>query len=149
MATYAGFHESFDIGAIFKNIASSFNKAINNIANEIFTKQLDNISADIYKLKADIENFRNYIEEYYINDIESDEERLKDYFIFFSEMKDKIDELIENKEYANLPFPYSKIILKSLNELYDELSILEFDLSYKVAEKYSDNKSSQDLLPSI
>ena len=142
-------HGGFDIGGLFANISSTFNKAIDNVAKKIVEHKVNSVSREIFGLKAEIENFREYIEAYHINDVIADEKVLKDYFIFFDEMKDKVEELIEDAKFKELPMPYARVIENALNELYEELVALEFDISYKIAESYSDDKSVQDLLPTI
>ncbi len=135
---------------LLKNISNSyskflkqreFEKAIDQVHNKVLT-----ITGRAHRYNAKMESIRDFVDLYYINDIESDEKLLNDFFYFIEETVPEVESILDTIESSDLPKEIKSHIFDAYDELYDTMVNINFAISQKIAEAYLVSQSNTELL---
>ncbi|MBS9782447.1 MAG: hypothetical protein KGV43_01430 [Arcobacter sp.] len=126
---------------------ASFFQEINNIKLE---KKLDYqtiyLLRNIHTIKAEMETIRDFINDYYINDIKIDEEVLTDYHELLENYIDKVEKSIDDIEGLKDSNNVVNLILNAYEELYSTMVNINFTISQKISQVYLESQSDINLL---
>lgn len=140
--------------SVANELLTSLKKAINGfIGEKIANKQFENIKKDFmaltkegHILNAEIEIVRDFIENYYINDIAQDDIILNKYSAMIDKMSVKVENILDKIEACNLPKDMKTTLINTYDELYSNLINTNFIISQKSTMAYFDSKSNTSIL---
>lgn len=140
--------------SVANELLSSLKKAINGfIGEKIANKHFENIKKDFmiltkegHILNAEIETVRDFIDNYYINDITYDEIILNKYSTMIDKMSVKVENILDKIEASELPKDMKTTLINTYDELYSNLINTNFVISQKSTMAYFDNKSNTSIL---
>lgn len=135
---------------LLKNISHSYAKFLNQ---REFEKALDQVHAKIltitgkaHKYNAKMENIRDFVDLYHINDIETDEKILNNFFDFIDETIPEVENVLDTIKSSDLPKEIVSHIFNAYDELYDTMVNINFAISQKIAQSHLASQSSLELL---
>lgn len=140
--------------SVANELLTSLKRAINGfIGEKIANKQFENIKKDFmaltkegHILNAEIEILRDFIENYYINDIAQDDVILNKYSAMIDKISIKVENILDKIEAFNLPKDMKTTLLNTYDELYSNLINTNFIISQKSTMAYFDSKSNTSIL---
>lgn len=135
---------------LLKNISNSYSKFLKQrefekAIDQVHTKVLT-ITGKAHSYNAKMESIRDFVDLYYINDIESDEKLLNNFFDFIEETLPEVESILETIEAVDLPKEIQTHIFDAYDELYDTMVNINFTISQKIAEAYLVSQSNIELL---
>lgn len=135
---------------LLKNISNSyakfleqreFEKALDQVHSKVLT-----ITGKAHRYNAKMESIRDFIDLYYINDIETDEKLLNAFFDVIEERVPGVEDILDTIEALDLPKEIKHHIFSAYDELYDTMVNINFAISQKIAEAYLATQSNTELL---
>lgn len=135
---------------LLKNISDSyakflqkreFEKSIDRVHEKVLT-----ITGKAHEYNAKMENIRDFVDLYHINDIETEEELFNNFFNLIEEKILSVEEILDTVEALDIPAPLRTHIFDAYDELYDTMVNVNFAISQKIAEAYLANESNTELL---
>lgn len=131
------------IKKMFKNFMIE-KEAKNNFIN--IQTHLLTLTREAHSLNAEIETLRDFINNYYINDIIQDEKILNKYSNMLDNATDKVDVILDNIQKSEM----KKEIKRSLHDAFDDLHStivnVNFTISQNITLAYLDSKSNSEFL---
>lgn len=140
--------------SVANELLTSLKRAINGfIGEKIANRQFENIRKDFMTLtkeghiiNAEIEIVRDFIENYYINDITQDDIILNKYSTMIDKMSVKVENILDKIEASELPKDMKTTLINTYDELYSNLINTNFIISQKSTMAYFDSKSNTSIL---
>jgi len=135
---------------LFLSLTKSVKKAMSAYTQEFLLEKIEvktfKLLIPIYMATSEVKSFRDMIAVYYINDIDVDSRVLNYFYERLEESKDKVELLLDKEEF----YKFSPIIADrlriSLEELYNELVNVSFDISLKIGEYCIGSESNYNFL---
>ena len=140
--------------SIANELLASFKKTVNGfITEKIAIKQFENIKKDFmtitkeaHGINAEVETIRDFIDNYYINEITHDEIILNKYSSILEKMSIKIENILDILEDAKIKNPIIGTLFNTFDELYSNIVNTNFAISQKITMAYFDSKSDISVL---
>lgn len=142
--------------SIANELLASFKKTVNGfITEKIAIKQFENIKKDFmtitkeaHGINAEVETIRDFIDNYYINEITHDEIILNKYSNILEKMSTKIENILDTLEDAKIKIknPMIGTLFNTFDELYSNMVNTNFLISQKISMAYFDSKSNISVL---
>lgn len=143
-----------DQPSVAKELLESLKKSFKDFVGEkIANQEFENLKKDFifitneaHRLNAEIETIRDFIDNYYINDISSDEIVLTKYATMLDKISYKIENILdlieENKNKNNM----LSTLFTTYDDLYSNIVNTNFAISQKITMAYFDSKSDISVL---
>lgn len=140
--------------SIANELLASFKKTVNGfITEKIAIKQFENIKKDFmtitkeaHGINAEVETIRDFIDNYYINEITHDEIILNKYSSILEKMSIKIENILDILEDAKIKNPIIGTLFNTFDDLYSNIVNTNFLISQKISMAYFDSKSDISVL---
>lgn len=140
--------------SIANELLASFKKTVNGfITEKIAIKQFENIKKDFmtitkeaHGINAEVETIRDFIDNYYINEITHDEIILNKYSSILEKMSIKIENILDILEDAKIKNSMIGTLFNTFDELYSNIVNTNFLISQKISMAYFDSKSDISVL---
>ena len=143
-----------DQPSVAKELLNSLKKLFNDfIGEKIANQRFENLKKDFmfltneaHRLNAEVEIIRDFIDNYYINDVSSDEKLLNKYSTMLDKISYKIENILdlieENKNKNNM----LSTLFTTYDDLYSNIVNTNFAISQKITMAYFDSKSDISVL---
>ena len=135
---------------LYKAISNHFSHYLKKRNFEIELKKFESKAFDViskaHEYNAKMEQVRDFVDLYYINDIHEDEKILTPFVDVIDEVLPDIEFILDSEEIASFPNPIRDIYLNAFDELYSTIVNAKFAISHKIAQAYADSKSDIKLL---
>lgn len=113
---------------------------------KMIEKDVLHITRNAHEYNAKIEAIRDFVDLYYINNIETDEYILSKFSEKIEELVPDIECVLDSEVVKSFPDPIKNAILSAYDELYSTLINTNFVIYQKIAQAYLDGKSTTELL---
>lgn len=140
--------------SLANELLNTFKTTIKNVMIEKEVKQnfknlkshLLDLTSEAHDINAEIETIRDFIDSYYINDINLDEKILNKYSTMIDKLVDKLENILDQIE-DKITVPQVKnILFNAYDELYSTAVNTNFVISQKIARAYLEDKSNISVL---
>lgn len=140
--------------SIANELLNTFKSSVKNImaekeARENFKNiqsQLLILTREAHNLNAEVETIRDFIDNYYINDVSQDEIILNKYSHMLDKVSDKVENILDKTENSEMPEPMKNSFFNAYDELYSTVINANFTISQKITQAYFANKSNTSIL---
>lgn len=140
--------------SVARELLNSLKKAFKEfIGEKIANQEFENIKKDFifltkeaHKLNAEIEIIRDFVDNYFINDIVSDEIVLTKYSSVLEKISTKIEKILDVMEDDRANNPMLSTLFETYDELYSNIVNTNFTISQKITTAYFDSKSDISIL---
>ena len=126
-----------------KNIMAE-EEARSNFMN--IQSQLIILTREAHNINAEVETIRDFIDNYYINDVVQDEIILNKYSHMIDKVSDKVENILDKSEASDMPEGMKTSLVNAYDELYSTVVNTNFSISQKITQAYLASKSNTSIL---
>lgn len=135
---------------LYSAISNSFSEFIRQRNFEAELKKLESktiqITSRLHGMNAKMEEVRDFVDLYHINDVQQDEIILNKFYDLIDEDIPELEAILDSHELTSLPIPVRDTISNAVDELYSTMVNINFAISQKIALAHADSKSDFELL---
>lgn len=135
---------------LFKAVSNHFSDYLRKRSFEVEFKKFESKAFEVigkaHEYNAKMEQVRDFVDLYYVNDIQEDEKLLNQFFDLIENTLPDIEFVLDSEDIATLPTPVRDTIIGAYDELYSTMVNINFAISQKIAQSYANSKSNLKLL---
>lgn len=135
---------------LYKAVSNHFSQYLRKRNFEIELKKFESkafeVTSKAHEYNAKMEQIRDFVDLYYINDVQEDEVILNQFFDLIDEVLPDIEFILDSEDIASFPNPVRDTFINAFDELYSTMVNIKFAISQKIAQAYADSKSDFELL---
>lgn len=135
---------------LYKAVSNHFSQYLRKRNFEIELKKFESKAFEViskaHEYNAKMEQVRDFVDLYYINDVQEDEQILNQFADLIDGILPDIEYVLDSEDIASFPNPIRDIYINAFDELYSNMVNIKFAISQKIAQAYADSKSDFELL---